>query len=456
MFESVALTPAWGVANCSMGAFGCGYAVGGLLTDPKAPPGWGVGPGDVGCVPGGFNLLGAATVLNCIAQRIICNQVVASCDPNDIIGPKGYGEGRYVSRSEVLPYTIRYENDPEAATAPAQKVEIRQVLDSDLNPLTFRVKDFGFADYVFAVEGNVSSYFNTVDLPDSLGYDLEVTAGIDIEKNEAFWILQTIDSKTGLPPADPLKGFLALNDSTGAGEGFVNYTIKAKNNAITGDSILALAEIVFDINAPIITPEIFNIIDAEPPVSKVKVLGIDSDSITVTAEIEDDFKGSGAKAYDLYVSEGNGDFKLVASDLPNDSTFKIASKEGEVYCLYAVSKDNVNNKEAQKPQADTCFISTGVVTGTVTPKVEGTFILYPNPSDGYKFNVLITGLEIQETVTLEVVDVLGRSMFVTDFRDAAYFIDSEVKLSPKLDPGIYFVNCYTKKGKSVKKMVVER
>ena len=330
------------------------------------------------------------------------------------------------------------------------------MLDSDLNPLTFRVKDFGFADYVFTVDGNVSSYFNTVDLPDSLGYDLEVTAGIDIEKNEAFWVLQTIDPKTGLPPADPLKGFLALNDSSGVGEGFVNYTIKAKNNAITGDSILAIAEIVFDINAPIITPEIFNIIDAEPPVSKIKVLGTDSDSISVTAMIVDDLKGSGAKAYDLYVSEGNEAFKLVASDISGDSTVKIAAREGEVYCLYAVSKDNVNNKEAQKLQADTCFISTGVVTGTVTPKVEGTFILYPNPSDGYKFNVLITGLESQETVTLEVIDVLGRSMFTTDFKDAAYFIDSDVKLSPKLDPGIYFVNCYTKKGKTVKKMIVER
>ncbi len=38
-------------------------------------------------------------------------------DPNDIIGPAGYGDGNYVSVDQVLPYTIDFENDPTAGVA---------------------------------------------------------------------------------------------------------------------------------------------------------------------------------------------------------------------------------------------------------------------------------------------------------------------------------------------------
>ncbi|HUF09620.1 MAG TPA: CARDB domain-containing protein, partial [Rhodothermales bacterium] len=45
--------------------------------------------------------------------------VLTSQDPNDIVGPAGYGDKRWVAVSAQLPYKIRFENDPELATAPA-------------------------------------------------------------------------------------------------------------------------------------------------------------------------------------------------------------------------------------------------------------------------------------------------------------------------------------------------
>ena len=48
-----------------------------------------------------------------------------SYDPNEVIGPEGYDSVRWVSINDVLNYTILFENDPEFATAAAQKVDVR-------------------------------------------------------------------------------------------------------------------------------------------------------------------------------------------------------------------------------------------------------------------------------------------------------------------------------------------
>lgn len=52
-----------------------------------------------------------------------------SADPNEIIGPAGYDSIRWVSINDVLNYTILFENDPEFASANAQKVDVRFSFD---------------------------------------------------------------------------------------------------------------------------------------------------------------------------------------------------------------------------------------------------------------------------------------------------------------------------------------
>ncbi|NJO93753.1 MAG: hypothetical protein HC820_04250, partial [Hydrococcus sp. RM1_1_31] len=49
--------------------------------------------------------------------------VIVSHDPNDILGPQGYGTERWISAKSPLDYTIRFENDPKLASAPAQVVK---------------------------------------------------------------------------------------------------------------------------------------------------------------------------------------------------------------------------------------------------------------------------------------------------------------------------------------------
>ena len=63
-------------------------------------------------------------------------------DPNEIIGPQGYDDSlHWVSTSAPLGYTIYFENDPEFATANAQKVEVRYTLDENADIYSFVLVD---------------------------------------------------------------------------------------------------------------------------------------------------------------------------------------------------------------------------------------------------------------------------------------------------------------------------
>lgn len=73
-----------------------------------------------------------------------------SFDPNDKIGPDGFGDKNYVVDGSLMPFTIYYENDPEeGATAAAQVVKVEDQLDASLDWLTFELGDINlFGDFV--------------------------------------------------------------------------------------------------------------------------------------------------------------------------------------------------------------------------------------------------------------------------------------------------------------------
>ncbi|MEO6682773.1 MAG: T9SS type A sorting domain-containing protein [Ginsengibacter sp.] len=286
-------------------------------------------------------------------KEYFCRPVVGSCDPNEIQGPVGYGPEKFVSNEEELPYRILYENDPDFATAPAQRVVITQKLDSNLDASTLRLGNFGFSNYIFDVPQGLSNYTTRLKLADSLGFDVNITAGLDVVKREIFWIFQSIDPATGLSPEDPLAGYLPVNDSTGKGEGFVTYTIKPRMNTNTGDSITAQAAIVFDINVPIITNTAWNIIDARKPVSVItNQTSVEHNSvITLNVQAADDTGGSGIRDYVLYYSENDGPFVKYDSVF-TDYTISIIGNPGSNYCFFTLATDNVGHTELMKDQCE--------------------------------------------------------------------------------------------------------
>ena len=281
----------------------------------------------------------------------VCLLVTAACDPNDILGPVGYGEEQFVSVNDRLNYTIRFENDPELATAPAQEVIIRQTLDSNANPLSFRLGSFGFAGLTFDVPENTSFYSQRIRL-NSENFDLNVIAGIDVDKNEAFWQFSTIDPATGFYPNNPFIGFLPINDSSGIGEGFVTYSIMPKNTLVTGDIISATADIYFDLNPPITTNTHWNTIDAFPP--QIQVNPLDSiqqfSTIMITATASDDVGGSGLRNYDLYASVNGNRFIYISTSTTPEFVFM--GEECSGYEFYIIAVDHVGNRRRIPSKSD--------------------------------------------------------------------------------------------------------
>ena len=324
-------------------------------------------------------------------------------DPNDIVNPEGFGEERWITAADKIPYQIRFEN-AAIATAPAQVVQITQTLDPDLNPSSFRLTSFGFDNQTFEIPANRAFYSTRLDLTATRGFVVDVTMGIDVAKRQAFFTMATIDPETGEQPLDADVGFLPINDATGRGEGFVSYTIRARSTVVTGTRIDAglvdedndfRASIVFDTQGPILTPSVFNTLDANKPSSAVEALP--SDSISNEFEVawsgSDSDIGSGLALFDIYVSIDGGAYSpwLENTTLTN-ATY--AGEAGHTYAFFSVATDNAGNVENDPTVADAQTITPG---GTATI---GNFVWHDANGDGIQ-NSSETGLA-GVTVTLHL------------------------------------------------------
>ena len=325
-------------------------------------------------------------------------------DPNEIIGLDGFDVAgsvdtfRWVSATQTLAYTVYFENDADFATAAASKVTINVPLHPKLNYATLGIGSFGFGSHVFAVEGSPSSYQTRIDLRDSLGIFVDVVAGLDIVHNEAFWIFQSIDPATGLPPTDINMGFLPINDSLHSGEGFVTFTIKPQtNDCLTGDTVTATASIVFDVNEAIPTNTWLHTIDAFPPTSTLHMVPNGADQLTATFSGEDDEGGCGIKQFKLYCSQNEGAYQLYAI-YQVGTTPQIPLETGIEYRFFVLAEDNVGNCEPMKSQPEftigTNFVTlavnsfpaeAGSTTGAGTYSVNETAQLTATAAEGYHF-----------------------------------------------------------------------
>ena len=333
---------------------------------------------------------------------------VASLDPNDLVGPPGYGDEHWVSVGQTLPYTISFENDPAKANAPAQTVSISMNLDSTLNADSFRLTNFGFAGKTFSQTTGRGYFTQRLDCRDSLGLFVDVVAGVDVVQNSVFWTFKSIDPGTGNLPADPMIGLLPVNDAQHHGEGWVSYTIKPKAGAKTRDIVAPKAKVIFDANEPINTPSLFNTIDAGVPASSVQALPAQgaASPMTVSWTGHDDPMGSGIRSYSVYVSKNDSAFAPWLSNVV-DTSAKFAGVLGSRYRFFSLAADNAGNIESIKAKAEASVVVTGIGKAEdVTPTSYWLEQNYPNP-----FNPSTTiryGLKEQSNVRIDIYNVLGQ------------------------------------------------
>jgi RHS repeat-associated protein len=293
-------------------------------------------------------------------------EVLFNHDPNAIIGPDGVGNNKWVSINDRLPYSVLFENDT-AATAPVKVVKVIYPIDPKQDAATFQLSDFGFNNLTFSVPQNANNYSQRLDLRDSLGLYVDVTAGLDGVNHQAFWIFESIDPITLLPTTNPLKGFLLTHNPNNptSGNGFVNFSIKPITTAHTGDTISAIANIIFDANDTLPTNRAKNMIDALPPTSHL----ISATQIpnTLTTRLrwngQDDPGGSGIASYSLFLSINSRPYSLYRSGL-SDTTLVFAAAKDTVYCFFIAAKDSVNNEEALK---NSCELSVQLINSGSLP-----------------------------------------------------------------------------------------
>jgi len=83
-------------------------------------------------------------------------------DPNDLIGPGGYGSARFLTGAGTLGYTIEFSNE-KTATVPADNVVVTEQLSPNLDWSTFQLGTIGFGSYVVNVPSGLTSYSTRVD-----------------------------------------------------------------------------------------------------------------------------------------------------------------------------------------------------------------------------------------------------------------------------------------------------
>ena len=282
-------------------------------------------------------------------QKIDCPH-----DPNELDGPDGYGDDHFVSTADRMQYTILFENDPDFAAAPASRVEVTYPIPPQQNISSVRLGDFGFGSFTFTVPNNTTAYTKRLDVSDSLGVWVDVTAGIDMAKNQIFWYFQSVDPATGFEPASAQLGFLLVNDSLHHGEGFVTFSVLPKNSLASGDTVSGEASIIFDENTAIATNAWKNTFDAVPPASHLSAQTLATDSMVCnfTFTATDDPQGSGVDNVELMVSLNDGVYTTVGYYNPAD-TAHYTLVDGNVYRFISRATDNVGNQEAIKTVPDT-------------------------------------------------------------------------------------------------------
>jgi len=339
---------------------------------------------------------------------------VYSIDPNEKIGPTGFGTQNYITTAGKMNYQILFENKKEA-TAPAWKVTIIDTLGPNFDLESF---EFGKSSH------------------DGPQYNWIKTRNGNIVK----WEIEGIELMPNVKPPE--------------GEGYVSFTVNTKPNLPSGTMIKNKASIVFDMNKPIITNEFVNTLDFKAPTTLMKSLkpNKDGNKLVVKWTSSDDVNGSGVESVTIYAAKNNEPYNVLGTTA-DDSIIVNLDNNTHTYSFYALAKDNVGNAETTRPK---------IITATVTNSVESvgdgipaTYSLeqnYPNPFN--PSTVIRFAIPRKTNVQLEIFDLLGQR--ISKLVDEELLPSNyEIKFNGNgLASGIYFYKLSTPEFTSSKKMLL--
>ena len=129
------------------------------------------------------------------------------------------------------------------------------------------------------------------------------------------------------------------------------FTVKPKRGLPTDTQITNQARIVFDVNAPIDTPQWLNTIDNSKPESRVLALTATQSSVHFPVQWSGTDTGSGIGNYTIFVSENGGPFTIwLDKTTATSGTFD--GQAEKTYSFYSVAQDQTGNREDNKTSGE--------------------------------------------------------------------------------------------------------
>jgi PKD repeat protein len=341
------------------------------------------------------------------SQRKI--RTVASFDPNEVVGPKGYTEKNMVARNIVYNYDIYFENKSDA-TAPATEVIVIDTLDTSVfNLSTFNLRFVNFGTTTINIPQGGYEFTTDVDLRPQLPVILRINAKLDTLSGIATWHYITLDTLTFDVNEDPDAGFLPPNIIAPMGEGIVGFSVELKESVTEVTEITNKATIFFDANPPIVTNTYSNFIDETSPQSSMNYANEEFPVVPLYWEAID--YGSGVYGYSIFVSKNNGPYESLLGNTKLTSVNFIADP-GNNYKFKCVAIDSIGNRESFQKSYD---ISLDVPLNAARPVVDDElFFVSPNPASDAA-NVKFSTSK-KATVTLQVSSMTGNIVYSHTFK----------------------------------------
>lgn len=298
----------------------------------------------------------------CFSGQLPCRQ---PSDPNNIMGPLGVGGQRWVEGTQSLSYVVSFNNEP-TATVPAQEVVVTQPLGANVNLSTLTLTAITVpnngADIsvpigtgAFNPAAGVDEFATNVDLRPKQSLLVSVDAKLNPATQTLTWTFTSIDPATGMPPLNPLIGFLP----PGAGAN-VSFSVTPKAGLATGSQVAEQATIIFQGASPMSTPTWTNTIDNAPPASHVSALAATSTCPNFRVSWSGSDIGSGLQGFTVYASDNGGQFKPWLSNTTTAAATYTGSV-GHTYSFYSIASDLTGNVEPAKTsgEASTMVASAG-------------------------------------------------------------------------------------------------
>jgi PKD repeat protein len=376
-------------------------------------------------------------------------KAVSSFDPNEMVGPAGFGEKNYIARYSRMPDTVLLEKKKEA-TAPAHVVTITDTLDlSVFNVSEFSFSSFGWGDSVYSPQGNGLKEFSMdIDLRPEKELITRVSAKLDTLEGIVKWEFLSLNPESMELEEDPFLGFLPPNKTSPEGDGFVSFFAGLRSDLTTNDEILNKASIVFDANEPIITNQYRNTLDLVAPQSKVLPLQPTTQNQFVVEWTGDD-EGSGVAGYTIYVLQNDTLLFPWLTNTP-DNAAEFFGDEDSVYKFYSIATDNVSHRETDTGEFDTQTTITVDVEEFERMKEEVT--VFPNPVRNnlhVKFSSAPCGMYV-----IELIDASGGVKYSQLWQDFQLNNGINIDVSQFI-PGNYFLRMVYSNKVVTKKVMVQ-